>query len=95
MSYNDDTPATAVVIDQLVDRWRLLAIRCRATIDQLDRDLAEFQVLAERTCHVWRSVAAATTGHDRDRQFEDWCSMIGLDAVDAMLCDLGARIQSA
>ena len=95
MSYPDDTPSDPVLIDDLVERWRLLATRCRATIDQLDRDLEEFTALAERTTTAWRSLSAAVTVGDRDEQYEAWCVMIGLDAVDSMLCDLAGRIQSA
>ena len=95
MSYDDDTRPEMVVIDDLCDRWRALDVAIRAAIEQLDRHLAEFMILAERTSYAYRRIGKAVTGVERDDQWQAWCEMIGLDAVDALLCDLGARIQVA
>lgn len=94
MSYPENTPAEQAVIDQLAARWRDLATALRATVDQLDRHLAEFGVLCERSSWVWRRCTAATSGVSEDASYESWCQLVGLDEVDALLCDVAGRINA-
>ena len=94
MSSNDPTTDLRVVIDHLRDRWVALDTALRATIDQLDRHLEEFELLAERSMWVHRRVRRSVTGPAADESFEAFAELIGLDQVDGALCDLAGRIQA-
>ena len=94
MSFHENTPAEQAVIDQLAARWRDLATSLRATVDQLDRQLEEFGVLSERSSWVWRRCTIFAGTDKADESYEQWCGLVGLDQVDAMLCDIAARINA-